>query len=327
LAKALRYAADDDPLTAYLPRLITDPDPKTRRRALLAAASLNRKEFLPAIISYLGDPKLRGLAQDALVAYGPSILDDLRGYMDDPNEPLPVRLRLPGVISRIGTQKSVEILHEHLHSRIVLLRYSSLRGLNRIRNRQRDLQIPRKGIRDLITVEARGYIEIHSYAEAIAAGKSGSRAEKLLMQALGDRQKLHLEQAFRLAGLIYPIDDMYNAYNSVTSSVRTMRARAIEFLDTVWGKEEKKHLFPILERNVRLDEAGRQLFKLPSMTRKTVLHRLLTGEDAWLAACAAFVISEERLSEYRSDLEPLVQSDHDALRETAQTALNTLAAG
>lgn len=327
LAKALRYAGEADPLLDFLPRLIADPDPKTRRSALIAAAALDRREFLPSIVSYLGDPRLRSLGQEGLVAYGPSILDDLKQYMDDANEPLAVRMQVPSIISRIGTQKSVDILHEQLYSSLVLLRYNALRGLNRLRHRRRELSIPKEGIRELITVEAKGYYEIHSLAESINAEKSDSRAENLLLQALGDRQKLHLEQTFRLAGLIYPIDDMHNAYNGVISSVRTMRARAIEYLDTVWGNLEKKHLFPILERNVRLDEAGRQLFKIPSMTRETVLHRLLSGDDAWLAACAAFVVSEEKLVQYRSEIEPLVDSDHDALRETAQIALNVLAAG
>ncbi|MCP4684266.1 MAG: hypothetical protein GY867_02360 [bacterium] len=327
LAIAMRFATSGDPLTSLLPRLVSDPDPGTRRSALIAAAALDRREFLPAIIGYLGDPQLNRLGQDALMAFGPAILDSLRDYLNDVDVPLVVRLRLPSLISRIGSERSVEILQEQLESKFVLLRYGALRGLNRIRHHREGPLIPENDVRELMKVEARGYYEIYTYVEGIASGRSNSRAEKLLLQTLDNRQRLHLEQAFRLAGLIYPIDDMYNAYNGVTSSVKTMRARAIEFLDTVWENEEKRHLFPILERNVRLDEAGRQLFELPAISREATLRSLLQGDDAWLAACAAFVVAEEKLLEYRNDIEPLVDSDNDALRETARTALDTFARG
>lgn len=327
LARAMRFAGDGDPIIETLPRLLADPDAQTRRGTLMAAATLDKREYLPVIIGYLGDPRLRSLGEMGLVAFGPKILDNLKTYLDDPAEPLPVRLRIPSVVSRIGSDRAVEILYEQLHSRAVLLRYNALRGFNRIRQRSKELALPEQGIRKLMIVEARGYYEIYALVDALNSGKSGSRAEKLLLQALWDRERLHLEQAFQLAGLIYVSDGMYNAYNGAISSVKTMRARAVEYLDTGWETEIKKDLFPILEQNVRLDEAGRQLFKLPAMTRETALKNILTGADAWLAACAAFVVAEEKLPQYREVLEPLADADHDVLRETAQTALKVLAAG
>jgi hypothetical protein len=95
-------------------------------------------------------------------------------------------------------------------------------------------------------------------------------------------------------------------------------------LDTVWQRPEKSHLFPILEKNVRLDEAGRQLFGLSSVDRNRALRSLLKGRDPWLAACAAFVADECRLEGFEDDFERLTESQYEALRETASAALQRI---
>ena len=101
-------------------------------------------------------------------------------------------------------------------------------------------------------------------------------------------------------------------------------SRAIEFLDTVWDRQHKKHLFPILERTIQLSEAGRQLFKLPQLSTQEALREMLTGNDAWLATCAAFVVAEGKLGEYRDEVKALRDSSHEALRETAEAALKAI---
>ncbi len=327
LALALQSATPADPLAEFFPAFITDDDPEVRRGALMAAASMNRRDFLPIIIGYLANPRLRGLATEALLNFGPSILGTLRDHLLDSGEPLLARLRIPKIISLMPGDESAAILVAQLSSKNALLRHNAIRGLGRLRRSMTELPIDANKIRKLIAGESRSYYTINSFVEAIQQGKNDSKAETLLLQALSDRQKLHLEQAFRLAGLIYPIDDMRTAYNGITSETKIVRARAIEFLDTVWDRNEKEHLFPILEENVRLDEAGRQLFKISEMSYDEALREMLRGDDPWLAACTAFVISNRRLDGFALELAPLTDSPHAALREASQAAAKTQTAG
>ncbi len=327
LALALQSATPADPLAELFPAFLADDDPVVRRGALLSAASLNRRDFIPVIIDGLAHPKHRGMATDALLAFGPSILGTLRDHMLDSGEPLLARLRLPKIISLMPGDEAAAILSAQLQSKDAMLRHNVIRGLGRLRRSMKELPIDASRIRKLIEGESRSYYAINGLVAAIQQDRYDSKAETLLLQALSDRQKLHLEQAFRLAGLIYPIDDMRTAYNGIVSGTKIVRARAIEFLDTVWDRSEKAHLFPILEENARLDEAGRRLFDLKAASYDEAIRWMLRGDDPWLAACAAFVVSDRRLDGFNLELAPLTESANAPLREASRVAMNVLAAG
>ena len=324
LAKALQYVDPSDELASVAPRLLADEDSKVRRFALVAVAQLKKTEFLPVIIGYLANPRLRGLASQALLWDGPELLGTLTDFLVDENQPLAVRVRIPKVMSRIESEEVAGILMTHLDQSSALLRYNVLKGLNRLRSRSRLEEVDKVRIKQLISAEARSYYVVSSYAAALRSEHSETPSENLLFKALGDRQNLHLEQAFRLTGLIYPIEDMYSAYQGIASSVRIVRSRAIEFLDTVWDREQKQHIFPILEQSENLSAAGERLFKLKQLTAEEALTELIDGTDEWLCACAINVVMSNKMTGFREVIESKTDSPYEALNETANLALAQL---
>lgn len=324
LAGGLAYLSPDDPLADLVSRLLTDRNLEVRRAALDSAARLKRREYLPEIINSLGLPSLRGPAGLALLSYGQAVLGTLRDAMLDTAQSLPVRLRIPKIISQMDTEEAAGILFAQISIDDALLRYVIIKGLNRARRRLGDLPLEIDRIRSLIRSEAEGYYRLLNYESAVATGNNGNRAEQLLLRALKDGRNRHLEQAFRLAGLIYPINDMYFAYRGAVSQTKIFRARAVEFLDTVWERQEKQQLFPILERQSDLVVIGRKLFQLVGLSRSEAIRDLLRGHDLWLAACASNLVGTERLQDHREDVAKLTGGPHSAVRETARVALERL---
>ncbi len=324
LAEALRFADPDQPLAAMCTRLLADENEDVKRAALISAAHLKKRAHLPVIIGYLGVPGLRGSAGRALLAYGPTILGTLRDAMLDPAHPAAVRLRIPKVISQMDTEEAAEILFARVNTGDALLRYVVLKGLNRMRRRIGDLPFDPGRIKRLFAAEAESYYRLLNYEPVVSSSDEDSPARKLMLRALQDSRNRHLEQAFRLAGLIYPIGDMYFAYRGAVSNLRILRARSIEFLDTVWDRRERQLLLPILERQDSLPEIGRKLFGLGRLSQSEVIQEVLGGDDLWLAACAANLAASEGLQEQLEQIAALARSSHPVLRETAATALRQL---
>jgi ATP/ADP translocase/HEAT repeat protein len=324
LARALRYVDPDDPIADLCSRFLTDDDPTVRRAGLESAAHLRRREFIPTIIGYLGTPVLRGQAATTLLAYGPAILGTLRDAMLDPKLASPVRLRIPKVISQMDTAEAAEVLFAQVGIEDALLRHVVIKGLNRMRRRMGKLPIDPVRIRRLFQSEAESYYRVLNYEASLQAEPGEHPAESFLMRALHDSRNRHLEQAFRLAGLIHTLNDMVFAYRGAVSRTRILRARAIEFLDTVWDQQEKQHLFPILERQDNLVALGRSAFHLARLTRSEAVGELLLGADLWLAACAANLVAAYNMHEHSETVSNLARSPHAILRETARDAWKQL---
>ncbi len=324
LAEALRFARADDALGKLLSRFTTDEDPRIRRAAFVATARLSKREHLPTIIGCLATPATREPAEEALLSFGPAVLGTLRDSLINTEIPLPVRLRIPGVIAKIASEESADILLTQLNGKSSLLRYATIRALNRLKRTLGHLPIEKSKLSEQIQNEARDYYTATLYLQSLQSIENASASEGLLRQTLHDRQQLHLEQAFRLAGLIYSTDDMNLAYLGVISESSIVRARAVEFLDTVWERSEKQILFPILERQENLTKIARGLTGLTSLSREETIGKILRGTDSWLAACAAYLVGTDKLETFRADIQKLTEDPDPALKETARWALARL---
>jgi len=324
LAAALQFVAPGDPLTDLISHFLADSNTEVVQAALTSASRLKRRDWVPAIINALGKPKLRGTAGETLLAYGPAILGTLRDAMLDTSLPSPIRLRIPKIISRMDTDEAAGILFAQIGLSDALLRFVIIKALNRARRRRGDLRLNTDWIRRLIRTEAENYYRLLNYETAIRSDNGENKPEQLLLRALRDSRARHLEQAFRLSGLIYPINDMFYAFRGATSQLRIFRARAIEFLDTVWERSEKRFLFPILEQRTDLVATGLKLFGMTPVSHADATRELLTGQDLWLAACTSNLVAAECLREHREDIARLTNSSHTVLRETARNTVSAL---
>jgi hypothetical protein len=233
-----------------------------------------------------------------------------------------VRRASPKAISFVGSTEAVRMLESHLTVDDFQLRYQMARSLNRLRNRNSSLKFDRDLARAQFETETRKCYQLLLRRLAVK-GPNGDRATTLLTRALEERYQLHLELAFRFAGLVHDPRDMLYAYTALAEKQTATTASAVEFLDTLWQRREKELMFPLLERDQaeQLTSAAQRHFSLTPPDLKATLSQLLQERDDWLAACAVHVAHTRGRTELQTDIEPLTEHAYPALREAAQSAV------
>lgn len=324
LSHAIGYVASNHPLAEEFSRLLDDEDLEVRRNTVQSAGRTRRQDLLPLILERLIQPKLRSEVTSALISYGPAILSFLRDRLFDEQSHWKIRIRIPKVIARIGGRDAVNILQSGLKITDVALRFTVLKALGTLRRRDPVIPFSETVIRRAIEDEARRYYVHCAQLVALRESPDAGRSERFLIRTLKDRRSLRFEQIFRLSGLIYNQRDTIRAFENVWSGSPTRRARAIEFLDTVWTRRDKELIFPALESSTDELAAAMKLFDTSAVTRDQALRQILSGDDFWLAATAVQMIKDKRLLEYQHSMIALSKSPYRPLCETAGAALTAL---
>ena len=76
---------------------------------------------------------MRGVAMDALAAYGERIVGTLGDVLLDTTTPTAVRRQIPRVLRKIPIQRTVDILFQAYTEEDLLVRTAALKSLNRLR--------------------------------------------------------------------------------------------------------------------------------------------------------------------------------------------------
>jgi ATP/ADP translocase/HEAT repeat protein len=234
-----RYAQH---LSVYL----SDPDPSVRRIAAESAKMVYREDFVPLLLNMLSDRETRSEARDALAAHGDRVIDVLKVWLDDRERPLEVRLRLPQVIRKIGTQQAGEVL---LFSNIqddAFLRYRIAVAVSGIRLQGSDVHFDRKWTLEAVDRRLESY---RHYARIFDRLARYLPPRSLVLKVLRDRLEQNIEVAFRALGLIYPHRTIMNIYHRLKNSKGRgeIWSDAIELLDNLIDRESRARIFPILE--------------------------------------------------------------------------------
>ncbi len=327
-------------LYPYLHILLNDPDALVRQQAATSAGQTRALEFVPVLIALLNDKKARMFAREALANYGEPVLEALDAYLHDLREPRQLRLNIPRVIDKIGTQKSVDTLIRNLKQDDLLIRFQVLKALNRLRKNYPMLNFEEQTIERQILDESRNYMEIltvlYAQQKAVDNGKPAANeqprgtkvqdARKLLIKALEEKLDKNLERIFRLLGLKYTARDMFNAYLGIVSRKQDVRANAVEFLDNILDTNLKRLIIPIIESGSveTLVEIGRGEFDIDVPNEKECIKRLLKNHDDWLKACTLFLIAELKADTFLNAIGSMVNSREPIIKETAEYALRTM---
>jgi hypothetical protein len=288
-------------------------DEETAGEAVLAMGATRDRDFVPDLLDMVAVPGLRKFARAALARYGNRVVGTLGDYLADDRVDMGIRRNLPVVLSRIPTQQSADALAGSLDNVDASLRFRVVKALNKLRKKYPELRVDERRVDAAFVEETKTYYEI-MHVSSLRRGGAGP-AEKLLSRALEERLDHNLERIFRLLGLHYPPNDIYNAYLGIVGSRKDQRASAVEFLDNVLGANLKRYLFPIIDQvseSVTI-QRGRDLFGLDIKDRDGALLTLLGGRDAWLRACAAYCAAgcdsqavKDALARAQSDPDPIV---------------------
>jgi AAA family ATP:ADP antiporter len=151
------------------------------------------------------------------------------------------------------------------------------------------------------------------------------RAQRLLLTALRERLLEKMERIFRLLGLEYGPDDMFNAYRASTSSKAELRANAIEFMDNVLQPHLKRNILPILDSGLEeLPFTVPKEFSTSALSETESIHSIMESNDKWLVVCALYLMAESKNRELASYAEKFKDYPDPTVQETLSYALEKL---
>jgi AAA family ATP:ADP antiporter len=339
VARAIGISGNPE-LYPYLNTLLRDETREVKLAAIENTGLTRAPEFVPLLIQYLGTPIVRRYARQSLAEYGVEIVVTLIEHLEDPDEDIYIRRRIPRVLALIGSQETVNRLMANLSHNDLSIRYEVLKALNKIKSRFPDLKADRSLVEGRILDEAKQYYRLWtilhrqriSNASAGANGDGGQvpgtarTARQLLIDALKDRLDNSLEDIFRLLGLRYSPTDMYNAYLGIISNKPSLRADAVEFIDNTLSFETKRIVIPIVEAvpEESFIARAREFYGFDIPTDEECIEIILEGEDNWLKACALYTIAEMNWREHLASVRAFSDDPDPIVRETSNYCLERI---
>jgi len=320
--------------------LFEDASVEVLKAAINCAGALRSPEFVKPLILLLKNNEVAFCVREALAEYGDDILGILIEHFHDPELDMKIRQRIPRVIALNGSKKAIAALYESLFLENDQLRYQVIKALNMIRVNYPLIKFNQRLLEKALLTEIEGYYRLNtvlfmlnqnarrSYLYSLPeTGKyHGSRARRLLIQAIQEKMDRAQEIVFRLLGLRYDARDIYSAYLGVTSNKQSLRANAVEFVDNIVYPGLKKYLIPMLDTFAAraLLEPGERLFRLEIPAEKYGISMLIKGPDNWLKVCVLYFISEIKGVSYLDSVGELRADNDRMVAETAKYAFGKI---
>lgn len=306
----------------YIERLLEDSSLEVVKSAIEAIGKLQDRHYVPLLLEKLADRRYRVVARNALAQFGTTILGTLRDYLMDSKVEYLIRANLPRVMKQVPNQQTVDVLTDCLEELPPSLKYEIVKALNSLRTRHVDLRFDSEELETALIHETRSYYEILQILY-LRDRFIDNPASKLLQKALVEKQEHNLERIFRLLGLVYPPDDIYNAYLGITSGKKELHANAIEFLDNLLRSNIKKYIFPILDdiSDESILRKAESLFRVSRKDTIDALVYLIEGRDSWLSACAIYYSIDVKSDRLKELTEKMANCYDPIIRETARLAL------
>ena len=261
-----------------LHELLQDEAPPVVRAALRSAGRCGDRSFVVPLVQALGDDAYEAAAREGLEAFGDSIFGTLYDYLVDETQPLALRQRLPSLFAAAPTRLAITLLGRALRQVSGPVRHAVVRALNAIRRTDGT-------VLDADLLDAVIEHEIEHYAalgqiERLHRRDGEASAFPLTPTQIRSLREETLERIFRLLGMRYDQDDIYDAYLGITSADAALRDNAIEFVDNLVEYNIRRMLMPLLDDPTaeRAVEIGEQFFDR-SITSPAAAQRYLEGLD------------------------------------------------
>jgi hypothetical protein len=249
-------------------------------------------------------------------------VEALGHFLEQAEEDVEVRRRIPATLARIPSQRSVDLLLASLEQEDQILRDHSLAALERLRRENPTLAFARGPVEERTLAEARQALRYLSLRfNLIRDGGQGS----LLDRALEERRERSVDRVYRLLGLIFPWRDVAVARRGMEGDAR-VQARAAEYLDNMLAGPLRRWLMPLLEDAPLEEKAGKANKLLRTRVRdpEDTLAQLIHDEEEALAAAAIHRVEEKGLWQLADDLEHVLEhrdARDQLVFETASWAL------
>ena len=315
MARVIGYAGEPS-LYGHLKDLMTDTDEQVVQIAIENMGKTGDPQFIAELIDFLRLNRYRQFSRDALACYGNDILYILEDYLVNPEIIKRIRLAIPQVIARVGTQKSVNSLVKCLNLSDFKLNFEVVKALNYMRKHFPLFRFPSQKILVRIYQEVDEFeqrcFQLQRLKHFPEIQSTTDPAVMLFIKAFEEQLAYSLEMIFRMMGLMYDPLDMYSAYRGIVSPYADIKAKGVEFLDNILMPELKKKIVPLVESD------GASDIHEKDETLEGILLSLLQSSNAWVKSCALFCLSRLRIVSTEELLKKIPQDDEPLVKETVQ---------
>ncbi len=258
---------------------LEDPDPTVVSTALRSAGMLGDPGLHARLIEALGNPRTREAARDALAMQGTRVLPALIETLLDEAADRAVRRHIPSVLARLPDPATLRGLIDAVMATETdqILDHRAIKALSKLRARNPELAFPVEPVRRLLDRSVTVASLLASVDARLQGQDDAGPATRLLRQAVREAWAERREEAFRCLGLLHEPESIHRAFLSVTRGETVSRANALEWLESTVGFHDFRKLDPVLDP----DSAAPTHEDLPTMLR-----RLESDEDRWIARCA-----------------------------------------
>jgi ATP:ADP antiporter, AAA family len=305
VAAAVRHIANPRFRRLLIP-LLYDASPAVADEAMASVQAIGTSDFLfvPTLVSLLRSRTLKGAARAVLVSYGEPVVSALAHFMRDPNEDIWVRRHIPGTLSLINSQASVDVLAGALEETDGFLRYKVIAALNRLRRTDAPLTFPKERIEALTLREGRQFFNYLSLHENLFTARQPA-AGSLLADTLNQKMERTRARIYQLLALMYPWRDIAAAEWTMRHGEPRARASASEYLDNILTGQLRKRIMPVLEDLPRDEKVrrGNVLLKTRPRDAEETLLQLINDEDQVVAATAIELVRERKMWTLGDDVE------------------------
>lgn len=299
-AHAIGLHATDS--SGALRRLLDDRDPLVASAACRSAGQIGDRIYLEQIVRRLADHAVRGAAIESLAMYGAKVCGSLGDIIADGSVPAAVRRQIPRVLRLIRDQRSVEVLIGSVGTADLTVRMAVVKALNRLRESAPQLQLPAAAINRQIQSEATQCFQLHAQLVPLRATARQRSAAALLVRTLEIRVQQSRERLFRLLGLRYSPNEIYNVYLALESGKPDRLTPAHDYLDSLLERDIKRLVMPLLDSHDRLSAHARDLLRIEPKSLQTALGELLLSGDSWITMCAIATAGEMKLQGLARDI-------------------------
>lgn len=324
-ARALGFLPATREVMDLLSALLADASISVARVAAASAGKLQREELIPGLLAQLPRRSLRVAARNALSKLGPAVLNSVAQLMPDTDQDVRLRRALPQVLAEFEDQSIVAGILAHLPEEDLPLHYQAIKTLGKMRSRYPKLRFSGREVHRLLEVETDAYCATASRWLILRGGRPQNDCQALLLRAIEERLTFARERLFRLLGLIYPADDIFNAWIRIVRGRPSVRAAALEFLGNLLNAKHRELLLPLLESSSWEEVAVRARERASNLgagtTFKDAVVELIKGADAWLAACSVTLAGKMTIAEALEPVRAATDHPDEVVREAAKAVL------
>jgi ATP/ADP translocase/HEAT repeat protein len=226
-----------------LQALLYDSSEEVVKQAIISAGESGDRIFIHILLEYLDSAAYKKKAQHALSIYGRRIFGTLFDYLTDEKIVLAKRLSIPSILFLNSSQVALNVLQLALDEDQIPIRYEIIKAMNKIKQKLESPEFNNEKLKQTIYEEAKMYALLKQSLLVLEQTNGDDEIFNLL-----DREiKRSFENIFRLLGLVYNSEDIYNAYKGILSDKTGVISEGVEFVENIIEWDVKRFLQPLLE--------------------------------------------------------------------------------